>query len=98
MSTSFYNDYSWRRPDEISGRYAPTVHIAWHGADGKRDSNSFTLAERCSTINDANAIALEKAKASPDRWLTPYEAAANWTVALNAISGRISNRSERTWD
>lgn len=63
MSTSFYNDYSWRSPDEISGTYAPTVHIAWRGADGKRNSNSFTRAERC----------LEKAKAWPDRWLTPYE-------------------------
>ncbi len=91
MSTLFYKDYTITPGavrDEISGKYAPTVHIAWHEAEGKSDSNSFTLAERCSTFRDASGIALERAKAWADRRLTPFEPVASRTVALDVIDGR----------
>jgi hypothetical protein len=90
MGTLFYKDYAitpGALRDESTGKYAPTVHIAWRGADGKRDKHSFTLAERCATFNDANAVAFEQAKAWADRWLTPSEPIANWTMALRAING-----------
>lgn len=96
MGTLFYKDYAVTPGavlDESTGKYAPTVHLAWRGADGKRDSHSFTLAERCSTSNDANARALDQKKAWADRWLTPSEPAANWTVALKAINGALAKRN-----
>lgn len=71
MDTLFYKDYMLTPGairDESTGEYAPTVHIAWRGTDGKRDSRSFTLAERCSTFNEASAVALQKAKEWADRW------------------------------
>jgi hypothetical protein len=94
MGTLFYKDYALTPGairDETTGKYAPTVHIAWRGSDGKRDSRSFTLADRCSTFHDASAVALEQAKTWADRWLAPSEPAANWTVALKAVNGRLAN-------
>ncbi|MGH7930387.1 MAG: hypothetical protein ACREQV_21660 [Candidatus Binatia bacterium] len=55
--------------DERTGKYAPTVDIAWRGADRKEDSYSFTLKERCPTFNDAIAVALEHAREWAHRWL-----------------------------
>jgi hypothetical protein len=95
MSTLFYKDYAITPGavlDESTGKYAPTVHFAWREASGKRDSRCFTLADRCSTLNDANDKALEIAKAWADRWLTPCEPAANWTTALKAINGRLGKQ------
>ena len=97
MSTLFYKDYAITPGallDESTGKYAPTVHLAWREADGKRDSRSFTLADRCSTFNEASAKALEQAKAWADRWLTPSEPAANWTIALKATNGTLGGRGE----
>ena len=94
MGTLFYKNYAitpGALRDETTGKYAPTVHIAWRGADGKRDMNSFTLSQRCSTFHDASAVALEQAKAWADRWLTPSEPVANWSVALKVINGRVAN-------
>ena len=56
--------------DESTGKYAPQVHIEWRGADGKNDAYSFTLRERCSTFDDAIAVASEQAKTWADHWLT----------------------------
>jgi hypothetical protein len=72
MKRLSYKDYTITPSaihDESTGKYAPTVHIAWRGADGKDDSYSFTLREQCSTFNDAIAVALEQAKTWADRWL-----------------------------
>jgi hypothetical protein len=94
MGTLFYRDYALTPGairDETTGKYAPTVHIAWRRIDGKRDSRSFTLTERCETFNEASAVASEQAKAWGDRWLTPSEPVANWTVALKAVNGRLAN-------
>jgi hypothetical protein len=55
--------------DEDTGQYAPTVRIAWGGADPNEECYSFTLKERCPTFSDALAVALEQAKEWADRWL-----------------------------
>jgi hypothetical protein len=72
MNRLIYKDYTVTADavyDESTGTYAPTVHIAWQGADGKDDSYSFTLRERRSTFDDAITVALEEAKTWTDRWL-----------------------------
>jgi hypothetical protein len=74
MKKSFCKDYTitpGAMQDEDTGKYAPTVRIAWRGADWKEDSYSFTLKERCRTFNDAIALALEQGKEWADRWLAP---------------------------
>ena len=94
MGTLFYKDYALipgAVRDETTGKYAPTVHIAWRRTDGKRDSRSFTLVDRCATFNDASAVALEHAKEWADRWLAPSEPAANWMVALKAVNDRLGH-------
>jgi hypothetical protein len=72
MKKLIYKDYTITPSaihDERTGKYAPTIHIAWGGPDNKEDSYSFTLRERCSTFDDAIAVALEQAKEWADRWL-----------------------------
>jgi hypothetical protein len=94
MGTLFYKDYAITPGairDDTTGKYAPTVHLMWRRADGKRETNSFTLPERCDTFSDANVMALEKAKAWADRWLTPSEPIAKWTEALKAVDHKRLN-------
>jgi hypothetical protein len=89
VGTLFYKNYALTPGairDEESGNYAPTVHIAWRGRDGKRDARSFTLTDRCSTFHAASRVASAHAKAWAERWLTPSEPAANWTAALKAVN------------
>jgi hypothetical protein len=72
MNRLIYKDYTITPGairHERTGRYEPTVHIAWRGADGKEDWVSFTLDERCPTFNDAIAVALEQAKTWANRWI-----------------------------
>jgi len=72
MKSLVYKDYTITPGaihDECTGKYAPTVQIQWRGTDGEDESYSFTLRERCSTLNDAIAVALEQAKTWADRWL-----------------------------
>ena len=62
MDTLVYKDYTITPAavrDESTGQYAPKVHIAWRGSDGKDDSYSFTLKERCSTFGSNNTIWLK---------------------------------------
>ena len=76
MKTLSYRDYTITPGairDERTGKYEPTVHIAWRGADGTEDWVSFTLDERCTTSNDAIAVALEQAKTWADRWIAPVK-------------------------
>ena len=72
MSTVFYKDYSITPSavlDELTGKYAPCVNIAWRESDGEKDAYSFTLSKRYSTFNEAQAVASQEAQAWADRWL-----------------------------
>jgi hypothetical protein len=88
MDKLFYRDYTITPGairDERTGKHLPTIHMAWHEANGKQGSRSFTLEERCPTFNDAIAVAVEQAKAWAERWLTPL-----------GQSDRAQNLSEAT--
>jgi hypothetical protein len=77
VKSLFYKEYTITPEavrDESTGGYAPKVHIAWRATDGSDDSYSFTLRERCSTFNDAIAVALEQAKTWADHWLVHVRA------------------------
>ena len=72
MKKLSYKDYTITPAaihEESIGKYMPAVQIQWRGSDGNDDSYSFTLRERCSTFNEAIAIAVEQAKAWADHWL-----------------------------
>jgi hypothetical protein len=85
IGTLFFKNYALipgALRDEASGKYAPIVYIAWRSTDGKRHARSFTLGDRCSTFHDASRVASAEAKAWAERWLTRFEPASNWAVAL----------------
>jgi hypothetical protein len=71
MNTLVYKDHTIVAEairDNDSGTYKPIVLIAWYGPDGRRSTKFLTLADRCSTFDDAKSIALKNAKAWVDRW------------------------------
>jgi len=69
MGTLLYRDYALTTEathDQTSGQYTPVVRIAWR-VDGNRDTHSFLLPKPCSTLDEANSVGLEVAKAWVDR-------------------------------
>jgi hypothetical protein len=72
MCTQFYKNYTITTEatrDEITGQYTPVIRIAWQGIDDKRDTHSFIVPKQCSTLDEANSVGLEVAKAWADRHL-----------------------------
>jgi len=73
MATSIYKDFriiAAAKRDPDTGKYRPTIHIAWNTRDGRRDSHAFNLANRCATFEEASSLAVEAAKAWIDRRLS----------------------------
>jgi hypothetical protein len=52
------------------------VYISWHALDGRRESHSFSLDERCDTFEKASALALKAAKDWVDRHLIPVDSSS----------------------
>jgi hypothetical protein len=72
MGTLLYKDHAIiaaGKRDSITGKYKPTVHIAWQTPDGRRETHSFSLPNRCATFDEASSAAVEAAKTWVDRRL-----------------------------
>ena len=65
MGTSVYKDYNIiaaAKRDPITGKYEPIAHIMQKRSDGRRDTYSFRLSNRCATFEEASALAEMTAK------------------------------------